>query len=577
MRQLLLRGLLLLLCGLLLLPALAGCRSGEEPGDDTAAGTGSDAGETPGGTDTPQPTPGELVLAADGTVRYRIVYPDAGDNLYYEAALELAEVVKNQVGSAPRVQKESVAAVAEPQPTIYIGSTEALRASGLAEGMGLGDYRVAAGGEDLYLAAYSTAALAEAVDHLSRRIRNGLEGDGITLRGYAREETVSELLNGVPLPGGDLTLWSYCVGADEGSAVLVAAGAEQSDFEDYLESLAALSYTVSARSAGATGEFAACSGDGQALYVSLGGGELRVEREPLESAFLPPVGEQSFDRACDTTGYLLGVYGGGAFENGMSMVYLLADGTFLIYDGGHNESDADQLWRTLSDVAAENGLGTVRISAWMLTHCHSDHTGMFPAFLRKYGGRVRLETVFLNRPSADQGSAGGSMAADEQAVLDALSSYSTGTKVRRLHTGQVFWLADVQVEVLYTAADLRQGSLSDYNDASTVTRLTINGKTVLMTGDAAAGAWGTLVERCGAALKSDILQVPHHGAAPGGSVEAYDLIDPDVLLWPAGDQLYADLLAEMNPGPCGHLVSMVSPENIHIAGVLGRVTPIYFA
>ena len=81
----------------------------------------------------------------------------------------------------------------------------------------------------------------------------------------------------------------------------------------------------------------------------------------------------------------------------------------------------------------------------------------------------------------------------------------------------------------------------------------------------------------GAALKSDILQVPHHGAAPGGSVEAYDLIDPDVLLWPAGDQLYADLLAEMNPGPCGHLVSMVSPENIHIAGVLGRVTPIYFA
>ena len=117
---------------------------------------------------------------------------------------------------------------------------------------------------------------------------------------------------------------------------------------------------------------------------------------------------------------------------------------------------------------------------------------------------------------------------------------------------------------------------SDYNDASTVTRLTINGKTVLMTGDAAAGTWGTLVERCGAALKSDILQVPHHGAAPGGTVEAYDLIDPDVLLWTAGDNLYAALLESMNPGPCQHLVNMVSAENIHIAGVLGRVTPFRF-
>lgn len=577
MKQMLLRGLLLLLCGLLLLPALAGCRGGQSDPEHTEGGSGAGSDTAPAESLPPEEpdNPDEILIAENGVVNYRVIYPDDGGSLFYDFANSIAETIQNQVNASARVQKESVSQIAQDQPAIYVGSTEALRETGLDENLGYGDYRIAALDGDIYIAAYSYAALDEAVEHFNRRIRNGLDGGSIYLRNYAREETVSEELNGIPLISGELTAWGYTVG-EEGSCEVVAANAAKTDFESYLASLAALSYTEAARRSTDTGEYATYVGQEQALYISLCGGELRVAREPVATAFLPPVGEQNFERRCDTVGYLMGVYGGGPFENGMSLFFLLADGTFLIYDGGHNESDADQLYRTLSEVAGENGLDGIRISAWIITHIHSDHVGMFPSFLRKYGGRVRLDTVFLNRTSAEQGSAAADMAAAEQTVVDAVQTYSTSTAIRRLQTGQEFWLADMRVEVLYTAADLRQGSLSDYNDACTVTRLTVNGKTVLITGDAAAGAWGTMVGRYGAALKSDILQVPHHGAAPGGTVEAYDLIDPDVLLWPAGDTLYAALLASMNPGPCQHLVNMVSAENIHIAGVLGRVTPFRF-
>ena len=145
-----------------------------------------------------------------------------------------------------------------------------------------------------------------------------------------------------------------------------------------------------------------------------------------------------------------------------------------------------------------------------------------------------------------------------------------------MHTGQELVLGDMTVEVLYTPADLRQGDLNDYNDASLVMRLSVNGKTLLMTGDAATATWKLLASKYGSFLKSDYLQVPHHGAAGGGTVAAYDLIDPDVLYWPAGENLYNALLSSMNPTICRHLIGMVSPDNIHLAGINGTVTSFKF-
>lgn len=58
------------------------------------------------------------------------------------------------------------------------------------------------------------------------------------------------------------------------------------------------------------------------------------------------------------------------YSNGMGYVVRLADGSFLIFDGGYAEQ-ADQLWQTL--VKQNGGEEGIVIRAWCLTHAHGDH------------------------------------------------------------------------------------------------------------------------------------------------------------------------------------------------------------
>ena len=558
----------LLLGGILLLGSCT--RTGGEGTPTTGPDALTPPTQTEAGAD-PAPLP-ELVLAENGELNCRIVYPAEGGTMFAEYAQSLADTVRQQVGQEPSVVRESVMKPSDT-PTIYVGPTEALARTGADRGSAWDEWQIVAEGNDIYVIAYCPVALSRATTVLNGRLRNCAEDGSIRLTDYEKAGTVSiGWADELPFYETEKTAWCYGVGGGTSYEVVVA-GADEDDFSSYIAQLPELRYTEHSRRESAVGSFATFSNDAQALYVSLIGGELRAVSVPLDEAFLPDDAPPDFEPVCDTTGYLLGVSGNGTHENGMGMFYLLADGSFLIYDMGNTEQDADQLYQRLSSVAQEHRLPSIRISAWMVTHCHGDHVGGFPSFMKKYADRVTLELLMLNLTDADQGSAYAPSL--EQAVQNAVAQYSLGTRVVRLQTGQLFWLADVQVEVLYTLADLRQGTFSNYNDFSTVTRLTVNGKTVLMTGDAAPPTWQVLVERYGAALKSDYLQVPHHGVQPGGTVAAYDLIAPEYLIWPAGKSLYDSNLVQTEESR--HLIQMVGEENIYLAGSIGTMTEISFS
>lgn len=560
----------LLLGGSLLLGILVSCAGSGGGGATLTAESGPapTQGE-PGGE--PELPVQELVLAENGKLNCRIVYPAEGGTLFADYAQSVADTIKKQVGEEPPVIRESNLKQADT-PTIYVGPTEAFRQTEANRGSAWGDWQIVADGHDIYVIAYSPAGLSRATTILNGRLRNCTENGSIRLHDYENAGSVSfGWADELPFYQTEKTAWCYGVGGGTSYEVVVA-GADESDFSAYLGQLPDLQYTEHSRRETVAGSFATLFNDAQALYVSLSGGELRVVSVPIDEAFLPDDSPADFEKVCDTTGYLLGVSGNGTYENGMGMFYLLSDGSFLVYDMGNTEQDADQLYGRLSSVAQEHQLSSIRISAWIVTHCHGDHVGGFPSFMKKYADRVTLELLMLNLSDADQGSAYSPSL--EQAVQSAVQQYSPQTRTVRLQTGQLFWLADVQVEVLYTLADLRQGTFSNYNDSSMVTRLTINGKTVLMTGDAAPPTWQVLIERYGDALKSDYLQVPHHGVQPGGTIAAYDLIDPDYLLWPAGKSLYDTNLVQTEQSK--HLIQMVKPENIYLAGSIGTITEIDF-
>ena len=96
-------------------------------------------------------------------------------------------------------------------------------------------------------------------------------------------------------------------------------------------------------------------------------------------------------------------------------------------------------------------------------------------FFSVYASKVTIERVMLNRTHVSLGT--GVSESMEKNVVKTVNTYSEDTEIVRLHSGQEFYLADVKVEVLYTVEDLAPGTSDDYNNTSTITRLTIDGKT----------------------------------------------------------------------------------------------------
>ena len=106
------------------------------------------------------------------------------------------------------------------------------------------------------------------------------------------------------------------------------------------------------------------------------------------------------------------------------------------------------------------------------------------------------------------------------------------------HTGEVMQFAGCKMEVLYTPEDYLTGiGLNSYgtfpwgNHTNTTYRLDINGTTVMMLGDSESTLNAWMARAYEEDLKSDILQLAHHGSN-GGHISLYRLIDPDICIWP---------------------------------------------
>jgi len=143
-----------------------------------------------------------------------------------------------------------------------------------------------------------------------------------------------------------------------------------------------------------------------------------------------------------------------------------------------------------------------------------------------------------------------------------------GAPVYKAHTGQVYNIGNVRMEVVSSMDDSFFVPVRDTNPCSTVTMMYIAGQKILWCGDTAFKP-NKLGLRWGNYLKCDILQVPHHGFN-GGEIYEYNFIDPTVCLCPCFERetfetmnIYKDynrhLMFNMNvqeylSGGCGDII-----------------------
>lgn len=226
---------------------------------------------------------------------------------------------------------------------------------------------------------------------------------------------------------------------------------------------------------------------------------------------------------------------------GMSYVIKLSDGSFFIIDGGYfSKGECDRLYQFLCDHSKDE----IVISGWFFSHAHEDHFGCFMDFTEKYSGCVKTEKLYYNFPNMYIPESKAWKKSDIESTerfYNVVNQYLIGIPHIKLHTGEKFNVRNVQIDVLATHEDLYPNAFKNFNDTSTVIRITVNGKRILFLGDTGDELSNVLIDAYGKNLKSDIVQVAHHGFN-GAKKKVYELIDAVTVLWPTADYCFAENL-----------------------------------
>lgn len=227
-------------------------------------------------------------------------------------------------------------------------------------------------------------------------------------------------------------------------------------------------------------------------------------------------------------------------DHGLSYLVRLCDGRFIIFDGGWEfEVDADKLIDAMREQSPHK---KPIVAAWIMTHPHIDHYRCYLAFDKKYSDEVEIQKFIYNFPDTDDKSFERMPGLKNE--IECLNRFEEAVQkskapVYRAHTGQIFDIGAAKLEVLSSPDDTFFVPMQDLNPMSLIIRMEIEGQTILWCADGYFEP-ASLAERWGKYLKSDILQVPHHGFC-GGDERTYDLIDPHTCIVPVEEICQAQI------------------------------------
>ena len=112
--------------------------------------------------------------------------------------------------------------------------------------------------------------------------------------------------------------------------------------------------------------------------------------------------------------------------------------------------------------------------------------------------------------------------------------------------GDVIKVDEIEIEILHVP-EMQFAREMDINDSSVVYKLIYDGKqSIMLLGDAEYVCDMDLVNNMADKLKSDVVQVGHHGCG-NVSRKCYELIGADSYIWPIGERFwYSDNGTELN-------------------------------
>lgn len=501
---------------------------------------------------TSEPVP-MLYVLQNGESDFSVVFDEDLDNTQTDAeydrrdwevqwARDLADKLNKLAGGTAVLLAEDWDKRTQDAPTesceILVGAVNRYETRQVMAELSPDQYTVRVVGNKIILFGWNLTSLQMAVDLFEDLISSGTSPDGSF--GLAKDFNITagtgKWFTDIPSYTGGTLAAAYDAG--HGSLALLYEDTDWSAYDAYCTALETAGFSRYLENVIDDNVFTTYTGHDAMvhLYWLPRTESVRIVTAPLPET-LPPVQIEP-DRdpgPYPVTLTQMGLdYDSGNF--GMCYIFTLSDGGFVIYDGGGTSGgDEDRLYNLLKTLCP---VDEIHIEAWIITHAHWDHYGVFTEFADKYGKEAKLDTLYMNTPDYLEMYNAANFDESGNDTIP-IAARNMGGKVCKLYTGQYFYVGngDLRIDVLYTHEALFPTPLTLFNNSSMVTKVTsrhteTGSQTILFLGDTQTVSSGAMMEMYDTALKSDIVQVAHHGY-DGASLEIYRQADPAMLLWPA--------------------------------------------
>lgn len=210
------------------------------------------------------------------------------------------------------------------------------------------------------------------------------------------------------------------------------------------------------------------------------------------------------------------------------MGYLLktSTGKLIVIDGG-TVDDTNHLIEMINKKGK-------KVDYWFITHAHDDHAGAFVQIVNNTN--IEISHIYISLNEYDWYEKNEPVRADfTKLLIDTLDKEKIKNNVEIPYLNEKIEIDGINIEIL----GIRNPEIVENpgNEQSMVIKFDTGNTTLLILGDTGIKSSQKLLENQKEKLKSDIVQVAHHGQA-GATEELYRTINPKICLWPTTKWLW---------------------------------------
>ena len=466
------------------------------------------------------------LLFQNGKYTFKAIMPDKPTDIENTVYAKLRSGIKKKTGTTLETNTDYLKSGdkhSASEPEILVGLTNYTESKNIYSDISHGTYGVKFSDKKIIFYFSTLDEGLELVDAFCSAIKSNSDKAFWISKSFSVSKKLTFKLEEIPKYPTSTTSYN-CY---DDTTMLLAKSTNLNNFNNYCNTLTSSGFTEYSKRDNVNGNYFRTYTKGTmalTVYFNKSNNTVRIISGPLSD--IPPKDTTAAKESGKPSVTLLnqGTKADGVTQqgSGLGMIFKLPNDKFIIYDGGYTANDG--LYKKLQELASGK---EIIIASWIISHPHPDHEDAFDAFLKNHAKDVEIETVMYNFTKLSD------KYGNSDTIKPYIEQYLDGkTTIIKPHTGQIYKFGTSTVEILHTVEDFMPKTVSDVNYATMVVRVTVAGKSTILLGDAYDDVAPFLTSTYGAYLKSDMVQLAHHGTYPGTEA-LYTNINASILFWPS--------------------------------------------